>query len=79
MTFLHFRLNTDHSRFADLYVVPELRGQGFGRKMIQAVADKAKEAECFRLKWATQHGNPARKLYDEMAACDFVEYRMKLS
>ena len=46
--------------------------------MISAVAEQAKEMKCFRLQWSTQHANPARKLYDQMAACDFVEYRMKL-
>jgi hypothetical protein len=46
--------------------------------MIKAAADAAKEAGCFRLAWSTKHDNPARKLYDELAACDFVEYRRKL-
>jgi hypothetical protein len=46
--------------------------------MITAAANEAKEAGCFRLAWSTKHDNPARKLYDELAACDFVEYRRKL-
>ena len=46
--------------------------------MIKAVAHKAKKMDCFRLEWATKHDNPARKLYDELASCDFVEYRMRL-
>jgi hypothetical protein len=46
--------------------------------MIMAAADAAKEAGCFRLAWSTRHDNPARKLYDELAACDFIEYRRKL-
>jgi hypothetical protein len=46
--------------------------------MIMSVAKQAKEMDCMRLQWATQHGNPARKLYDQLAKCDFVEYRMKL-
>jgi GNAT superfamily N-acetyltransferase len=62
----------------DLYIDPSLRGKGHGREMIMAAADAAKEAGCFRLAWSTKHDNPARKLYDELAACDFVEYRRKL-
>ena len=46
--------------------------------MILAVAEEAKKMDCLRLEWATQHGNPARKLYDQLGQCDFVEYRMKL-
>lgn len=65
------------TRGADLFVDPNVRAQGYGRKMIEAVRDKAKGMDCLRLQWATQHGNPARKLYDEMAECDFVEYRLK--
>jgi GNAT superfamily N-acetyltransferase len=62
----------------DLYIDPSLRGKGHGRDMIKAAADEAKELGCFRLAWSTKHDNPARKLYDELAACDFVEYRRKL-
>jgi hypothetical protein len=47
--------------------------------MIQRVADLAKEQDCLRVEWATKFDNPARKLYDEMAECSFVEYRLKCS
>ena len=46
--------------------------------MIQEAGRIAKEKGCFRVQWTTQHGNPARKLYDELATCDFVQYRMKI-
>lgn len=46
--------------------------------MILAVAERAEAKGCFRLEWATAHGNPARKLYDQLGSCDFVEYRRKL-
>lgn len=62
----------------DLFIDPNVRSKGYGRNMIDAVTAQAKEHGCFRLEWATQHGNPARKLYDQVAACDFVEYRIKL-
>ena len=61
-----------------MYIDPSLRGKGHGREMIEAAADAAKELGCFRLAWSTKHDNPARKLYDELAGCDFVEYRRKL-
>ncbi|KAH6639753.1 acyl-CoA N-acyltransferase [Boeremia exigua] len=62
----------------DLYVDHELRGKGFGRELIKAVAAEARKQGCKRVQWTTQHGNPARKLYDELAACEFVYYRMNL-
>ncbi|UPX16811.1 D-amino-acid N-acetyltransferase [Ascochyta rabiei] len=61
-----------------LYIDHELRGKGYGRKIIQAVAKEAQTQGCTRLQWTTQHGNPARKLYDELATCEFVQYRMNL-
>lgn len=62
----------------DLFIDPDLRGQGHGRRMIQQVADLAKEQDCLRVEWATKFDNPARKLYDELAECSFVEYRLKV-
>jgi GNAT superfamily N-acetyltransferase len=65
--------------FKDLYVDPSLRGRGHGRDLIEAVAQEATDQGCIRLQWASWHENPARKLYDQMADCRFVEYRMELS
>ncbi|KAG9204468.1 hypothetical protein G6514_000925 [Epicoccum nigrum] len=65
--------------FNDLYIDQELRGRGFGRQIIKAVAEEARKQGCSRLQWTTQHGNPARKLYDELASCEFVQYRMSLN
>lgn len=62
----------------DLFIDPELRGQGYGRRMIQQVAELAKQQDCLRVEWATKFDNPARKLYDELAECSFVEYRLKV-
>lgn len=63
---------------ADLFIDPSARGKGYGRDMIEAVAEEAREQGCLRLQWSTKHENPARKLYDQMAKCEFVEYRMQL-
>ena len=62
----------------DLFIDPNVRAKGYGKKMIMAVKEKAKEQDCLRLGWVTKHENPARKLYDQVAACDFVQYRLKL-
>lgn len=61
----------------DLFVDPNVRGKGYGKQMIKAVEAKAREADCTRLQWDTQHGNPARKLYDQVGQCDFVKYMIK--
>jgi hypothetical protein len=45
--------------------------------MIKEVEKHAREMDCVHLGWSTQHENPARKLYDQLGKCDFVEYRIK--
>ncbi|KAJ4217932.1 D-amino-acid N-acetyltransferase [Fusarium solani] len=63
----------------DLFVDPSVRGQGQGRKLIEAVAEIAKNMDCLRLQWLTKHDNTrARGLYDTMAQTSFVQYRMSL-
>ncbi|CAG9945706.1 unnamed protein product [Clonostachys rosea f. rosea IK726] len=63
----------------DLFVDPAIRGQGLGRKLIEAVADVARDTGCLRLQWLTKHDNvTARALYDKLADTQFVQYRMAL-
>ncbi|EWG54360.1 hypothetical protein FVEG_12593 [Fusarium verticillioides 7600] len=63
----------------DLFVDPEVRGEGLGRKLTQAVADFAREKGFLRVQWVTKHDNTAaRKLYDTLAESQFVQYRMTL-
>jgi GNAT superfamily N-acetyltransferase len=61
----------------DLFVSPDCRSKGYGKMMIKAVENHARELDCLHLGWATNHANPARKLYDQVGKCDFVEYRIK--
>lgn len=62
-----------------MFVDPSVRGEGLGRKLIQAVADVAREMGCMRVQWVTKHDNTgARKLYDTMGDTQFVQYRMPL-
>lgn len=65
----------------DLYVAPEVRGGGYGRALIEHVADKAREAGAIRLYWNTHETNAtARKLYDAVAVrSGFIQYRKALS
>ena len=64
----------------DLFVAPEARGQGYGRYLIEAVAEEARRLNCPRLYWLTQENNrTARQLYDRLAAYNgFVRYDYKL-
>jgi GNAT superfamily N-acetyltransferase len=49
----------------DLFVVPERRGSGVGRALIEASAEIARERGAHALTWATAPGNErAQRLYD---------------
>lgn len=64
----------------DLFTIPEARGQGAGRALIEAVYGKAREAGASRVYWLTQDGNAtARALYDQVADHPgFTQYRKVL-
>ncbi len=61
----------------DLYTVSEVRGQGIGRALIEAVYERAQAAGSPRVYWMTQESNTvARKLYDKVAEqSGFIQYR----
>lgn len=60
----------------DLYANPQVRGQGVGRALIEAVYDAADAAGAPNVYWLTQEGNTtARQLYDRIGkATDFIKY-----
>ena len=60
----------------DLFIDPAARGLGGGRRLIEAVADAARNAGSPRLYWMTQtHNDVARRLYDRLAKHnDFIRY-----
>ena len=67
----------DYCYLQDLFVDDSARGLGLGRKLIEAVYAKAKEAGCSRVHWLTQNDNAtARLLYDRIADNPgFMQYR----
>jgi GNAT superfamily N-acetyltransferase len=49
----------------DLAVLPEYRGQGVGRRLLQAVEDKARQANCCKLTLEVQENDhTARRTYE---------------
>ncbi len=61
----------------DLFTLPTLRGQGIGRKLIEAVYEAAKTAGSARVYWLTHETNAtAMQLYDKLAdRSGFLVYR----
>ncbi|MDH3388077.1 MAG: GNAT family N-acetyltransferase [Gammaproteobacteria bacterium] len=61
----------------DLFVLPEIRGGGIGKRLIDAVVDEAKRQHWSEVYWHTQHHNTvARGLYDKVTGGTdgFVNY-----
>jgi GNAT superfamily N-acetyltransferase len=61
----------------DLYADPDVRGQGIGRKLIEAVYAAADAKGAASVYWMTQNDNTtARQLYDRIATLTpFVKYK----
>ena len=61
----------------DLFADPEVRGQGIGRALIEAVYERAREEGSKEVYWMTQEFNStARKLYDRIAVkTPFIVYQ----
>jgi len=64
----------------DLYVKPDYRSNGFGRKMLAHIARQAKERNCGRFEWSVLDWNePAIHTYDKLNARpmkDWILYRL---
>jgi GNAT superfamily N-acetyltransferase len=53
----------------DLFVIPEMRGKGFGRAMLVELARIARERNCGRLEWAVLDWNEsAIQFYETLGA-----------
>jgi GNAT superfamily N-acetyltransferase len=61
----------------DLFTVPDARGRGVGRALIEAVCERARAAGCSRVYWQTHESNTtAMALYDTLAErSGFLVYR----
>ena len=71
----------DYCYLQDLYVAPETRGAGVGRKLIEHVYAQAQAAHCARVYWLTHETNAtAMQLYDRIAdRSGFIQYRKVLA
>ena len=67
----------DYVYLQDLFVSPDARGAGVGRKLIEYVYEFARAAGCPRVHWLTHETNAeAMLLYDRIAErSGFVQYR----
>jgi len=70
----------DYCYLQDLFAVPEVRGTGVGRALIEHVYARAAEAGSPRVWWLTHESNThAMLLYDRIAdKSGFVQYRKVL-
>lgn len=73
-------LGKDAGFLDDLFVSPDQRGSGLGRRLIEAVAQAGKEQGWPFLRWITAQDNAqARRLYDGLAqATAWVTYDLNL-
>jgi GNAT superfamily N-acetyltransferase len=64
----------------DLFVVPEMRGRGYGKALLVHLARLAKERKCGRLEWAVLDWNePSIQFYKKLGAVpmsDWTVYRV---
>ena len=59
----------------DLFVIPEMRGQGFGRAMLIELARIARERKCGRFEWSVLDWNePAIDFYKSLGAVPMDEW-----
>lgn len=60
----------------DLYVAPQMRGQGIGRALLGWLARTALERRCARLEWAVLDWNaPSIAFYESLGALPLDEWR----
>jgi len=76
----HAWSRADACYLQDLFVDADVRGRGYARALIDAVAAAARERGCSRLYWLTQESNAtARRLYDAVAQnTGFIRYDFPL-
>lgn len=59
----------------DLFVKPDVRGQGVGRALLRHLAQLAREKGCWRIEWAVLKWNqPAIRFYGSLGAVPMDEW-----
>jgi GNAT superfamily N-acetyltransferase len=59
----------------DLFVIPEMRGKGFGRALLVRLAKIAKDRNCGRFEWAVLDWNePSIEFYKKLGAVPMNEW-----
>lgn len=66
----------------DLFILPEHRGRGIGRRMFERLRREARREGCGRMEWMVLDWNrPALRFYDALGARplkDWIYYRLTL-
>jgi GNAT superfamily N-acetyltransferase len=59
----------------DLFVIPEARGRGYGKKLLAALAKLAVERDCARVEWSVLNWNtPSIEFYKSLGAKPMDEW-----
>ena len=59
----------------DVFVIPEMRGRGYGKVLLQYLADLAVKRDCGRLEWAVLDWNqPSIQFYQSIGAREMKEW-----
>lgn len=62
----------------DLYIIPEVRGKGFGKKLMIYLAKLAKERNCGRFEWWVLDWNtPAIQFYHSLGAIPMSDWTVQ--
>lgn len=63
----------------DLFVLPEMRGKGIGKALLQHLAQIAVQENCYGIRWMVLEWNePALKFYDSLRATILGEWETML-
>jgi GNAT superfamily N-acetyltransferase len=63
----------------DLFVIPEMRGKGIGKALLQRIAEIAVREKCYGIRWMVLEWNePAIKFYESLRAETLGEWETML-